>query len=167
MLYLLCVFQCLSWYPYNFQCSLFTGDIEQIQLFGHIGPGIIVGDNEFPILRSLLLGHRVIPFEGQDEEILTEQSESYITHIDHEYIFYSLDEFEKRTMNEHQKGSNQLRLKSFKVDNAHIPFSLNYYVTWKDEKGKQLPEVSVPFICYVLNCYFKHTDLLREYFLGV
>ena len=97
----------------------------------------------------------------------TEQSESYITHIDHEYIFYSLDEFEKRTMNEHQKGSNQLRLKSFKVDNAHIPFSLNYYVTWKDKKGKQLPEVSVPFICYVLNCYFKHTDLLREYFLGV
>ena len=47
---------------------------------------------------------------------------TYITHLEYEYIFYSVDEHEKRLGNVAQKGEVQTRLKSFKIDNAKIPF---------------------------------------------
>lgn len=112
-------------------------------------------------------------FETYKDSIVTQvlhlqfsmiNSEPCITHLDHEYVFYSSDDFEKRKHNAWQKGTNQRRLKSFKVDNACIPFSQNYSVSWIDNSGERCPEVSVPFLCYVLNCYFRHTDLLKEYF---
>lgn len=88
----------------------------------------------------------------------------FITHLDHEYIFYTVDEFEERGKNPNQKGSAKTRMKSFKIDNSHIPFDLKYEVVWKDTEGNEVSPVLVPFICFVLDTYFQHKDLLLEYF---
>lgn len=93
-----------------------------------------------------------------------EGGNAYITHLDHEYIFYTVDEYEKRLGNVAQKGEAQTRLKSFKIDNAKIPFDSRCKIFRKDEKGNDLPPEDEQFLCYVLECYFKHKDLLREYF---
>lgn len=93
-----------------------------------------------------------------------EGGNAYITHLDHEYIFYTVDEYEKRLGNVAQKGEAQTRLKSFKIDNAKIPFDSRYKIFRKDENGNDLPPKDEQFLCYVLECYFKHKDLLREYF---
>ena len=90
--------------------------------------------------------------------------DAIITHIDHEYIFYTLEEFIERTNNPDQKGTASARLKSFKVDNAEIDINLTYDVVWKDADGNEMTPIKVPFICYVLDCYFDHKDLLKEYF---
>lgn len=92
------------------------------------------------------------------------EKSAFISHLDHEYIFYTVDEFEERCKNPNQKGSAKTRMKSFKIDNSHIPFDLKYEVVWKNVEGKEVPPVSVPFICYVLDTYFQHKDLLLEYF---
>jgi hypothetical protein len=47
----------------------------------------------------------------------------YIKHLDHEFIFYSLDEYEARQNNHLQKGNARKRIKTFKIDNAKIPIS--------------------------------------------
>lgn len=88
----------------------------------------------------------------------------YITHLDHEYIFYTIEEFEERKTNPHQKGEAAPRLKSFKIDRSRIPFDKIYTVTWRDNLGNDCPPAQVPFLCYVLDCYFQHKELLREYF---
>lgn len=88
----------------------------------------------------------------------------YITHLDHEYIFYTLDEYENRMNNVTQKGTAKQRMKSFKIDNSKIPFSYRCEVLRKDEDGNNLPHEDEQFLCYVLECYFKHKDLLKEYF---
>lgn len=115
-------------------------------------------------------------FESRDESIVTQVvhlkyenigKTPTITHIDHEYIFYTLDEYENRLHNPKQKGNSQTRKKSFKIDNANIDFNLSYQVKWKDLNGDELPAVSVPFICYILDMYFQHKELLFEYFKSV
>lgn len=88
----------------------------------------------------------------------------YITHLDQEYIFYTEDEFDVRRRTPNQKGTACPRVKSFKIDNSRIPFDLVYTVQWKDLEGNPLSPVRVPFLCYVLDCYFQHKDLLCEYF---
>lgn len=88
----------------------------------------------------------------------------YITHLDQEYIFYTEDEFDARRRNPAQKGTARSRVKSFKIENSRIPFDLVYTVQWKNSAGNLLPPVQVPFLCYVLDCYFQHKDLLGEYF---
>lgn len=92
------------------------------------------------------------------------EESAFICHLDHEYIFYTVDEFEERCKNPNQKGSAKTRMKSFKIDNSNIPFDLKYEVSWKNVDGKEVAPVSVPFICYVLDTYFQHKDLLLEYF---
>jgi hypothetical protein len=77
---------------------------------------------------------------------------SFITHIDHEYIFYTLDEYEKRKTNHEQKGECKKRYKTFKVDDSKIPFEL--------EDGDF-------FLYIVLDEYFKNKELLHEYFEDV
>lgn len=93
-----------------------------------------------------------------------EDGKTYITHLDHEYIFYSIDEYEKRLGDITQKGEAQTRIKSFKIDHSKIPFDSRCKIFRKDEKGNDLPPENEQFLCYVLECYFKHKDLLREYF---
>ena len=94
------------------------------------------------------------------------ERECYITHLDHEYVFYTLDEYEKRRKDVQQKGEAQKRLKSFKIDNSKIPFTFSCEIHRKDENGNDSVEKE-QFLCYVLECYFKHKDLLREYFQKV
>lgn len=94
----------------------------------------------------------------------TECECAYITHMDHEYVFYTIDEYESRMTNPAQKGTAKSRLKSFKIDNSRIPFDYRCNVLRKDENGNNLPVESEQFVYYVLECYFKHRDLLKEYF---
>lgn len=91
----------------------------------------------------------------------------YITHLDHEYIFYTVEEYEKRLGDVTQKGTAQRRMKSFKIDNSKIPFDFRCEIFRKDENGNDLPVEKEQFLCYVLECYFKHKDLLNEYFQKV
>jgi len=91
----------------------------------------------------------------------------YITHLDQEYVFYTEDEFDVRRRDPGEKGAARTRVKSFKIDNSRIPFDLVYTVQWKDPEGNLLPPARVPFLCYVLDCYFQHKDLLGEYFQGL
>ena len=63
-----------------------------------------------------------------------------------------------------QKGTAKTRIKSFKIDNSEIPFNYKCKVLRKDENGNDLPMGYEQFLCYVLECYFKHKDLLKEYF---
>ena len=92
---------------------------------------------------------------------------AYITHLDHEYIFYTIEEYEKRMHDETQKGQAKTRMKSFKIDNSKIPFDFRCEIKCKDENGKELPIQKEQFLCYVLDSYFKHKDLLTEYFQKV
>ncbi len=77
---------------------------------------------------------------------------SFITHIDHEYIFYTEDEYDNRLTNYKQKGKGKKRYKTFKVDNSKIPFTL---------KNGDF------FIYIVLDENFKKKELLHEYFEDV
>lgn len=81
-------------------------------------------------------------------EYFEDEEEFYISHIDHEYIFYSLDEYEERVKNIEQKGNIKKKLKTFKVDNFRIPFIID----------------NENILLFFLNQYFKSKDLLLEYF---
>ena len=81
-------------------------------------------------------------------EYFEDKEEFYISHIDHEYIFYSLDEYEDRVKNIEQKGNIKKKLKTFKVDNSKIPFIID----------------NENILLFFLNQYFKSKDLLLEYF---
>lgn len=85
-----------------------------------------------------------------------------ITHLDHEYIFYDLDDYEKRLSNYRIKGQAQKRIKTFKIDRSRIPLNYPCNVLQIDENGRE--KTVVPFIYFVLNTYFEHKDLLSEYF---
>lgn len=89
---------------------------------------------------------------------------TYITHLDHEYVFYTIDEYNNRMSNAAQKGTAKTRMKSFKIDNSRIPFDYRCEVLEKDENGNDLVRNYEHFLYYVLDCYFKHKDLLKEYF---
>lgn len=81
-------------------------------------------------------------------EYFEDEEEFYISHIDHEYIFYSLDEYEERIKDIEQKGNIKKKLKTFKVDNSRIPFIID----------------NENILLFFLNQYFKSKDLLLEYF---
>ncbi|MDI4637519.1 MULTISPECIES: hypothetical protein [Halomonadaceae] len=77
--------------------------------------------------------------------------EPLITHIDHEYIFYTIDEYEKRQQDYTQKGNAIKRYKTFKIDNSKIPF----YVS------------DMFILYYIIEKFFKKKELLNEYFESV
>lgn len=76
----------------------------------------------------------------------------FINHIDHEYIYYTVDEYEARQTDPDQKGEARSRIKTFKVDDANIPFTL--------PDGRW-------FLYTVLERHFKNTALIEEYFQKV
>lgn len=54
----------------------------------------------------------------------SENGEGYsISHLDHEYIFYTRDEYENRKLSMKQKGQACKRQKTFKIDDSRIPFA--------------------------------------------
>ena len=75
-------------------------------------------------------------------------SEQLINHIDHEYIFYTVEEYEIRQKDYKQKGNAIKRYKTFKIDDSKIPF----YV---DDKF---------VLYYIIEKYFRRKELLKEYF---
>ncbi|ENV10530.1 hypothetical protein F966_00294 [Acinetobacter higginsii] len=81
-------------------------------------------------------------------EYFEEDGRFYIKHIDHEYIIYTLDQYEKRKNNANIKGYK--KVKTFKVDNSKIPFYYKY-------KGKFI-------LLIILESFFKHKLLIKEYF---
>lgn len=112
-------------------------------------------------------------FDIYDNKIVTqvihlqyskEDTDIIITHLDHEYIFYTEDEYSIRINNPHQKGEAAHRIKSFKIDKSRIPFTDPCNVECKDNNGENINNIQVPFIYFVLENYFKHKDLLNEYF---
>ncbi|WP_019519298.1 hypothetical protein [Faucicola boevrei] len=92
-------------------------------------------------------------------------NEYFITHIDHEYIIYNFDEYENRLLDNTQKGYK--KVKTFKVDNAKIPFFYQYEHHQNCyESGNQIA-VKDYFLFIVLDSFFKHKELLKEYFENV
>lgn len=83
-------------------------------------------------------------------EYYSEANNYFIRHIDHEYIIYSLNEYEERLKNNKKKGRG--KVKTFKVNKSKIPFCFCY----KDQL----------FLYVVLNSFFNHKELIEEYFEG-
>lgn len=81
-------------------------------------------------------------------EYYIENGNCFINHIDHEYIAYTLEQYEHRLNDSNVKGYK--KIKTFKVDNAKIP--VNY------EHNNQI------FLYQVLDSYLKNKDLVNEYF---
>jgi hypothetical protein len=102
----------------------------------------------------------IIYFDAFDEVVVTQvlhleytikESAPLIKHIDHEYVFYTSEEYRTRQSDYRQKGNAKKRFKTFKIDKSEIPFNI------KDH-----------FILYeILEKYFKKTELLNEYFDNV
>lgn len=90
----------------------------------------------------------------------------YISHLDHEYIFYTREEYEIRKQSMDQKGNAKKREKTFKIDDSKIPFDYQCKVFRRGESGS-LEEFSAPFIYFMVNAYFEHKDLLEEYFVNI
>lgn len=82
-------------------------------------------------------------------QFVKNNEEYYICHLDHEYIYYTPDEYENRRTNPEQKGK---KIKTFKIDNACIP------ITYKPN--------GIFFLYFILDNYLEHKKLLREYFSG-
>lgn len=72
----------------------------------------------------------------------------FITHLDHEFIIYTLDNYQERLSDANIKGHR--KVKTFKIDNSMIPFNIKV-------NGEL-------FLVQVLDSYFKNDDLIHEYF---
>lgn len=88
-----------------------------------------------------------------------------ISHLDHEYIFYGIDEYEKRMRYHNIKGKMKKRIKTFKIDASKIPFDYPCEMIKIEECKREW--INVPFIYFVLDNYFTHKDLLQEYFRNI
>jgi len=80
-------------------------------------------------------------------QYIIDNDKIFITHLDHEFIFYTIDEFDKRQTSHLQKGGAMTRIKTFKIDNSKIPITENDNALFM-----------------ILKMKFKNTELLEEYF---
>lgn len=96
-------------------------------------------------------------FMSQDDQVITNlihleietvNNEEFITHLDHEFIFYTLDEYEKKVNKYSNKGSK--KVKTFKIDNSQIPLKYNYKDT--------------PILIYFIMELLDNKELITEYF---
>lgn len=86
-----------------------------------------------------------------------------INHMDHEYIFYTEEEYENKLKDIETHGG--IKIKTFKIDNSKIPFNYECESCCINFNEKNVTEeIRIPIIYYVLNELFKHEDLLKEYF---
>lgn len=88
-----------------------------------------------------------------------------INHIDYEKIYYTLDEYENRSGKMNTKGTAYKRQKYFKINDSCIPFNFPCKVLQVDKNKDN--EIQVPFIFFVLNCFFSNKNLINEYFENV
>lgn len=81
-------------------------------------------------------------------EYYTADKTIYLSHVDHEYIFYSYDEFDIRQKDFSQKGSARKRIKTFKIDSSDIPM---------------ITDGNVLVLNTILDSYFKKPYLLNGF----
>jgi hypothetical protein len=90
-----------------------------------------------------------------------------ITHIDHEYVFYTPEQLETRKNKSSIKGDAYPRIKTFKADGCNIPLMYQCNVKWKEidyvERKCKDVEMEIPFIQFVLESYFVHKELIKEF----
>lgn len=100
-----------------------------------------------------------------------ENDKIVISHIDHEFVFYDEKDYINRKTNSDIKGTKYTRLKSFKIDNSMIPFDYNIVrkvsIVNSNSNEDVVVEENVPFLIFVLKCYFKHKELIDEYFQNI
>lgn len=110
--------------------------------------------------QSLTFEELLDDFEVTAENIVTQvihleytskNNKFFITHLDHEYIIYTLEQYTERMCNPRVKGYR--KVKTFKVDGSMIPFNLRV----KENI----------FLIQVLDAYFNNRDLIQEYFAKV
>lgn len=58
-------------------------------------------------------------------EYFVKGGDYFVSHIDHEFIFYTFEEFDLRDRDPYQKGNARKRLKTFKIDHSAIPFVMD------------------------------------------
>jgi len=142
--------------PFKFE-GLASPNVSKLYSIDDYGSSLWVHiDGENITFEELLSGFEVyddcIVTQVLHLEYFSEGGQYYIKHIDHEFIFYTLEEFEVRQKSHRQKGTGQTRYKTFKVDQSRIPFAL--------PDGR--------FLLYiVLDQYFEKDELLKEYFASV
>lgn len=88
-----------------------------------------------------------------------------INHIDYEKIYYTVDEYESRTKQMNTKGTANKRQKYFKINDSCIPFDYPCKVLQSNKTEEN--EIKVPFILFVLNCFFTNRKLIGEYFANI
>lgn len=110
--------------------------------------------------RSLTFEELVEDFEIHEDCVVTqvvhleyesENKKFFISHLDHEFIIYTLEEYSLRESSNEVKGHS--KIKTFKIDNSKIPFSFKI----KDEF----------FLYQVLDSYLKSKGLISEYFENI
>ena len=99
-------------------------------------------------------------------EYIKEDNEFFITHLDHEYIFYTEDEYLKRESDINQKGTAKPRMKSFKIDNARIPLNYKVEIKRRDVDNVSWIVQTEPFLLYVLDLQDVHNASFRENYAG-
>lgn len=91
-----------------------------------------------------------------------------IQHVDHEFVFYTNEEFENKKKDSKQRGKGYKRVKTFKADECSIPLDLPCEVNWKEKHPTKFELVdcsaTIPFIQFVLDNCMEHADLIYEYF---
>lgn len=85
-----------------------------------------------------------------------------ITHLDHEYIFYSKEEFQEKETKLDKKGTYKPRYKTFKLDDCTIP--IDYKCDSIKIINKETVDIKIPFLYCVINELFEQKDLIQEYF---
>ena len=76
-------------------------------------------------------------------------AKEYIKHIDHEFVFYDIESYEKKHDNQRIKGTARKRFKTFKIDNAKIEFTF---------------EANSNIVFQTLKAFFYNDVLINEYF---
>ena len=84
-------------------------------------------------------------------EFFVDEGRYFISHLDHEYILYAQDAYDRRRYDASIKGHK--KRKTFKIDKARIPFDFTFM-------GRH-------FLFMVLDAYFKNKRLIREYFASL
>lgn len=82
-------------------------------------------------------------------EYTSEGNVDFIKHMDHEYIFYSINEYIDKLSDVRTRGKKRKRYKTFKIDDAHIKVDGN-------------PENNI--IIEALESYFTKHNLIEEFF---
>jgi len=109
------------------------------------------------IKQSLTFEELLEDFEVADDNVVTQVihleytsrgDEFFITHLDHEFIIYTIEQYGERMGNAGVKGHR--KVKTFKVDGSMIPFNSRV-------NGNI-------FLIQVLDAYFNNRDLIQEYF---